>query len=94
MESIPEILQEFTSKFMDIATSGSMKGLKEIVQETQSEINSAGLRLLRLVIESMDEKIYEERERGKEWLVVRKGDVKRIMTSRSCQPTVGNQMAG
>lgn len=81
MKSIPEILQECTSKLVDIATASATGGLKGIVQETQTVLNTAGLEMLTVIVESMDEMIYSERKYGKEWTVVRKGDVKKIMTS-------------
>jgi hypothetical protein len=80
MESIQQIMANVMYQMTQISLKNRADGIKSMAREIQTAVSEASLKMVKIVLDEIDDKLYSDKERRKQWEVVRKDDTKTIMT--------------
>lgn len=80
MNSIQQLVENVMYQMTEIASRNRADGIKGMAREIQAVISEATLGVLGMMLNDIDEKLYQDKEHRKHWEVVRKDDPKTLMT--------------
>lgn len=80
MNSIQQIVANVMCQMTKISTRNRTDGIKSMAREIQAAMNEASLEVLGIMLAEIDDKLYRDKEYRKQWEVVRKDDLKTILT--------------
>ncbi len=80
MKSIQQIVSNVMCQMTKISSKGSPDGIKGMARDIQKAVNESSLKVLGIILAEIDDELRRDKERQKNWEIVRKDDPKAIMT--------------
>jgi hypothetical protein len=80
MKSIQQIVANVMYQMTQISSKNKTDGIKGMAREIQAAMNEASLEILGIMLDEIDDQLFKDKERLKNWETVRKGDNKTLMT--------------
>ena len=84
--SVVDLVQQMWSKFLrftEMVLDSVERGVtfQRLQRDVEDELNELGRLILQWAIEGADERLCENADERKDWVIARRGDVKEILTS-------------